>query len=1223
MAAPANLSMNQTLEGHNGIVMCLAWNPCHQKLTTSDESGLIIVWRMHKGVWYEEMINNRNKSVVRDMKWTSDGKKICIVYEDGAVIVGSVDGNRLWGKEFNMSLHFVQWSPDCRFILFGSGENDIWLYDSDGARVKQMPLVIGKDSGAKGGGGDDRKIVSIEWYDGKGGPSGSSNKSSFAANVVPAPSLAVALESGLIQLCRSVEDANPVILDPHMTISSCKWNADGTVLTVTGYQLTGGTNSRGENMVRENLVKFFTNMGEYVRTLRIPGDDVKGLSWEGSNLRIAMAVDSFIYFANNRPSYVWAYLLDTVIYTRARPDRGETVAMFWDLNTGETVSKHVVNLKFIVAHGDFCAFVVIEKNSSTAQQTATAASKVDDKKDDGGMSTAAVATVNNKTTLCSVQLRNAIGAIIDVKGIPFVPTHVAMGPFHIAVANDRTVYTWQYMSATSKAGHAPSGLSGATSSVAMGMAAANMEDNDGDNGRQKGGSKEHLRSGGKERIFDIANVQIASPQSPETFTVITEEILDPISCLTLSDKFLVVAHHNGSLIRFTLPHLSMENTYSSNSVPMRIALNSSSTRLSIIDEVGVLSVLDLDVRLPAGATHSSENDSMLDHSDEKHSQDAAVIGRKMGIDRRDVWDMCWAEDNEEMLCVMEKTKMVIMRGEIAEAPVQSAGYLARFRELEVRSVNLDDLLLVPETPDKDCVIDYESKDLREVRDKIAAENVMAGYNLANNNPHPRLWKLIAEKSLEELDFSTAEKAFVREENYYGIQLVKQLRTMTDKNKAKAEVAVFLGKFDEAEAIYRGIDRKDLALQMRNRVGDYSRVVQLLQTGGGNDKLIRVAWDRIGDHYSDRFKWKKAIQYYSQCANYEKLAECYYRLKMYGDLTNLSTMVPDGTPLLTTLAEMFDSVGMYEQAVDVYLRSNNPRAAVDCCILQNRWEKALELAEIHDFPQTEGLLQRFAGDLIMKKKWLEAVELYRRANRPTEAAILLGEIAERAATKDVKPSLAKKLHVLAALEVERHRKRTMDAASNMTTKGGKTGQGTVAQATAATLETLMMTSLEANATTTTLVGQTTNNTSANKTSKAFANAWRGAAAYHYYMLAQRQYYAGQMDAAMKTSIKLCEYDDILPPRDIYSLLALSAYHNKFYGICSQAFVKLETLPNVPESVKDDIETLAVKIFSVHVPTDPASLPDVYMRCLEVSKPYKACVITGRYVRNVVVWLRLID
>ena len=151
---------------------------------------------------------------------------------------------------------------------------------------------------------------------------------------------------------------------------------------------------------------------------------------------------------------------------------------------------------------------------------------------------------------------------------------------------------------------------------------------------------------------------------------------------------------------------------------------------------------------------------------------------------------------------------------------------------------------------------------------------------------------------------------------------------------------------------------------------------------------------------------------------------------------------------------------------------------------------------------------------------------------------------------------------------------MDQATNATLHGTK-AHGTVAQATAATLETLMMTSLEANATTTTLVGQTTNANSSNKTSKAFANAWRGAAAFHFYML------------------------------------ALASYQQKFYGICSQAFVKLETLPNLDEKIREDIETLAVKIFSANLPADPAILPEVYLKCLEVGKSYKACIITGRY------------
>ena len=99
IAAPTNLSMNQTLEGHKGErVSCLfrvvsevcmhdlahtgnvvvtTWNPQYRKLTTSDQFGLIIVWLLHKGVWFEEMINNRNKSVVRDMKWRGNGQVKC------------------------------------------------------------------------------------------------------------------------------------------------------------------------------------------------------------------------------------------------------------------------------------------------------------------------------------------------------------------------------------------------------------------------------------------------------------------------------------------------------------------------------------------------------------------------------------------------------------------------------------------------------------------------------------------------------------------------------------------------------------------------------------------------------------------------------------------------------------------------------------------------------------------------------------------------------------------------------------------------------------------------------------------------------------------------------------------------------------------------------------------------------------------------------------------
>ena len=65
-------------------------------------------------------------------------------------------------------------------------------------------------------------------------------------------------------------------------------------------------------------------------------------------------------------------------------------------------------------------------------------------------------------------------------------------------------------------------------------------------------------------------------------------------------------------------------------------------------------------------------------------------------------------------------------------------------------------------------------------------------------------------------------------------------------------------------------------------------------------------------------------------------------------------VSDGTPLMLTLAQRFESVGMHDEAVDCYIRSSNPKAAVDCCVLQNRWDRALELAEQFEFPQVSAV-----------------------------------------------------------------------------------------------------------------------------------------------------------------------------------------------------------------------------------------------------------------------------
>lgn len=62
-----------------------------------------------------------------------------------------------------------------------------------------------------------------------------------------------------------------------------------------------------------------------------------------------------------------------------------------------------------------------------------------------------------------------------------------------------------------------------------------------------------------------------------------------------------------------------------------------------------------------------------------------------------------------------------------------------------------------------------------------------------------------------------------------------------------------------------------------------------------------------------------------------------------------------------------------------LQYGDMKAAMDCCMQLHQWDQALALAQACNFTEAEGLLQQYAQHLLEKKKYLEAVELYRKAS----------------------------------------------------------------------------------------------------------------------------------------------------------------------------------------------------------------------------------------------------
>ena len=79
-------------------------------------------------------------------------------------------------------------------------------------------------------------------------------------------------------------------------------------------------------------------------------------------------------------------------------------------------------------------------------------------------------------------------------------------------------------------------------------------------------------------------------------------------------------------------------------------------RLSVIDVAGIMTVLDISDAVGRPSTNTDGNK----------------------LERKDVWAMCWASDNPQLLAIMEKTRMYIFKGIYPEEPVSCSGYICSF-----------------------------------------------------------------------------------------------------------------------------------------------------------------------------------------------------------------------------------------------------------------------------------------------------------------------------------------------------------------------------------------------------------------------------------------------------------------------------------------------------------------------------------------------------------------
>ena len=121
-----------------------------------------------------------------------------------------------------------------------------------------------------------------------------------------------------------------------------------------------------------------------------------------------------------------------------------------------------------------------------------------------------------------------------------------------------------------------------------------------------------------------------------------------------------------------------------------------------------------------------------------------------------------------------------------------------------------------------------------------------------------------------------------------------------------------------------------------RLGDWPKVVSLMEQGAGNDEMMKRAYKNLGDYTAERQKWAKAAKYYKLAHDIESLADAYYKIEDFNSLEKLIDQLPEKHPTLEKLAEKFASMGLCESAVSAYVKFGDVKKAIDTCVLLNQW-----------------------------------------------------------------------------------------------------------------------------------------------------------------------------------------------------------------------------------------------------------------------------------------------
>ena len=1133
---------------HKYSISLISWNVCYNKLTTVDSEGTLVVWKKKGGYYDIEMVNKREESYIRDVKWSKDGKFICFIYEDGQIFTGLVEGNHDWYNVLESGLAFVEFSPDDQKILIAKKKEKIYIFSANGQQIGEMNLDPPFN---------EYDIVTIDWWcdyrryynennlkEEKESENNINNNNLNNNNKLAQSSeiwlkesmhendynkfskhLMIAFINGIILFFDDENDKEPKKLKTELKkILGAQWEPRGTFFIVTGNFNDSKEDNKSEN--NSKAIALFYNLDcEMIKILVCPN---KIFSFSlGNSTTIALEAQNIIYTGFIKYDYKWAFFANTIVVGYLIGDNKYNV-IYLDIDNNAKMSKNIHNLLGIISNDSFC--VLFTKNDESEY---------------------------------NILFTNNFGNVTNKKKCPIKPETYAINNDYLIISDGNYIYILSFKR-NIKAKKKNRKISEDASNSKL------IKNND-----KKSVDNINLnldKNSMKEFIFfiDDENIDInAINYDYDTFIRENNnskiKTNNKIVSITLSSKYFYICRSLGNVYQYDITNLKLEKKFFFKEKIKKFGVSPFETYLWSIDKDDILRIHNI---------KSEEN------SDEKNNNliDEFLL--------KDVWEIEWMHKSEDFdenfedslsFVTVERNKLVFYSNLLHEGdPYICTDYLAIYFDNEAIAVKLEDLINNKNNSNinpNNYIKKYENKILAKFNNLLETKkNLDEVYDFVKKNPNKKLWRKLSMKAMDNLDFDTARKSMLQMNDFNGIEFLNKMKNVKDPELLKAEIAQYNSNYEEASKLFSKSNRNDLNLAMLMKLGKWEQVSEIMSQdeNGENTKndQIKMAYNNCADELFEKKEYDKAEEFYNKAGNVKGLTNCYFAKEEYDKASKMIESIPEDDEYLEEIGNKFLGLGMYDEAVMAFTKHGNIKKGIESYMSCNRWEDAIDLSAKNGFVFMQQLVDKFSDQFRLSGKKLDLINLYRKANMSVEVHKYLCEIAQDMRKMGVAPITIKKIYVLAALELERYKaqiNQQIDEEGLFTNRNKDNAKLKINYIDDALKKD---------------IDRITN------------NHWRGAEAYHYYLLCQVQIHNKKYKSSCKTAMRLRFYEDILGTETVYRLIALCSYMNKCYKFFSNALEVLSNDKSINKNIRLKYQQMSQNFF---LKKKPENLDEKFYKC----------------------------